>query len=65
MAGRDSHQRLFGCQFPTIKINRFLGPVPMYVEIMVTDMIARGELDLAEAKANQPINRLGVAEEIA
>ncbi|MFD8557904.1 SDR family NAD(P)-dependent oxidoreductase [Streptosporangium canum] len=32
---------------------------------MVTDMIAKGELDPAEAKANQPINRLGTAEEIA
>ncbi|GAA3413982.1 hypothetical protein GCM10018952_33010 [Streptosporangium vulgare] len=32
---------------------------------MVTDMIAKGELDLAEAEANQPINRLGTAEEIA
>ena len=32
---------------------------------MVTDMIAKGELDLAEAIANQPINRLGRPEEIA
>jgi NAD(P)-dependent dehydrogenase (short-subunit alcohol dehydrogenase family) len=32
---------------------------------MVTDMIARGELDTAEAIANQPINRLGEPEEIA
>lgn len=32
---------------------------------MVSDMIAKGELDLAEAEANQPINRLGTAEEIA
>ncbi len=32
---------------------------------MVTGMIAKGELDLAEAEANQPINRLGTAEEIA
>ncbi|MEU4580409.1 SDR family oxidoreductase [Nonomuraea sp. NPDC023979] len=32
---------------------------------MVTDMIAKGELDQAEAEANQPINRLGTAEEIA
>ncbi|MEU0484412.1 glucose 1-dehydrogenase [Streptosporangium sp. NPDC006013] len=32
---------------------------------MVTDMIAKGELNLAEAEANQPINRLGTAEEIA
>ncbi|GAA3264318.1 hypothetical protein GCM10020216_108230 [Nonomuraea helvata] len=30
---------------------------------MVTDMIAKGELDLAEA--DMPINRLGTAEEIA
>ncbi|MFG1708081.1 hypothetical protein ACFLIM_33220 [Nonomuraea sp. M3C6] len=28
-------------------------------------MIAKGELDRAEAAANQPINRLGTAEEIA
>ena len=32
---------------------------------MVTDMIDNGELDLAEAIANQPINRLGEPEEIA
>ncbi|GAA2332135.1 glucose 1-dehydrogenase [Dactylosporangium salmoneum] len=32
---------------------------------MVTDMIDKGELDLAEAVANQPINRLGEAQEIA
>jgi NAD(P)-dependent dehydrogenase (short-subunit alcohol dehydrogenase family) len=32
---------------------------------MVGDMIAKGELDRAEAEANQPINRLGTAEEIA
>ncbi|MCP2323936.1 NAD(P)-dependent dehydrogenase (short-subunit alcohol dehydrogenase family) [Hamadaea flava] len=32
---------------------------------MVTDMIDKGELDLAEAVANQPINRLGEPEEIA
>lgn len=32
---------------------------------MVTDMIAKGELDLDVAKANQPINRLGTPEEIA
>lgn len=32
---------------------------------MVTDMINKGELDLAEAVANQPINRLGEPEEIA
>ena len=32
---------------------------------MVTDMIAKGELDRAEAIANQPINRLGRADEIA
>jgi Enoyl-(Acyl carrier protein) reductase len=32
---------------------------------MVTDMIARGELDIAEAEANQPIGRLGRGEEIA
>src|ERR671921_1815506 len=29
---------------------------------MVTDMLDKGELDLAEATANQPINRLGGAE---
>lgn len=32
---------------------------------MVADMIAQGELDMAEAVANQPIGRLGRAEEIA
>jgi NAD(P)-dependent dehydrogenase (short-subunit alcohol dehydrogenase family) len=32
---------------------------------MVTDMIEKGELDTAEAIANQPINRLGEPEEIA
>ena len=32
---------------------------------MVTDMIDNGELGLAEAVANQPINRLGEPEEIA
>ncbi|MEU6796584.1 glucose 1-dehydrogenase [Nonomuraea wenchangensis] len=32
---------------------------------MVSDMIAKGDLDRAEAEANQPINRLGTAEEIA
>ncbi|MFI9365242.1 glucose 1-dehydrogenase [Kitasatospora sp. NPDC053057] len=32
---------------------------------MVQDMIAKGELDRAEAEASQPINRLGTAEEIA
>ncbi|WP_033220276.1 glucose 1-dehydrogenase [Kitasatospora phosalacinea] len=32
---------------------------------MVRDMIAKGELDRAEAEANQPINRLGTADEIA
>ncbi|WP_353946441.1 glucose 1-dehydrogenase [Streptomyces sp. HUAS MG91] len=32
---------------------------------MVSDMIAKGELDRAEAEANQPINRLGTAEEMA
>jgi NAD(P)-dependent dehydrogenase (short-subunit alcohol dehydrogenase family) len=32
---------------------------------MVTDMIAKGELDLAEAMKDQPIGRLGRAEEIA
>ncbi|MEV7121201.1 glucose 1-dehydrogenase [Kitasatospora griseola] len=32
---------------------------------MVQDMIANGELDRAEAEANQPIGRLGTAEEIA
>lgn len=32
---------------------------------MVSDMIAKGELDQAEAEANQPINRLGTADEMA
>lgn len=32
---------------------------------MVTDMLNKGELDLATALANQPIGRLGEAEEIA
>jgi NAD(P)-dependent dehydrogenase (short-subunit alcohol dehydrogenase family) len=32
---------------------------------MVTDMIDKGELDIADAVANQPINRLGEADEIA
>ena len=32
---------------------------------MVSDMITKGELDRAEAEANQPINRLGTADEIA
>ncbi|MFI1735554.1 SDR family NAD(P)-dependent oxidoreductase [Streptomyces acidicola] len=32
---------------------------------MVRDMIAKGELDRAEAEANQPINRLGTADEMA
>ena len=32
---------------------------------MVTDMLASGELDLQQALANQPINRLGEPEEIA
>ncbi|MEV6591657.1 SDR family NAD(P)-dependent oxidoreductase [Streptomyces acidicola] len=32
---------------------------------MVSDMIAKGELDRAEAEANQPINRLGTADEMA
>jgi NAD(P)-dependent dehydrogenase (short-subunit alcohol dehydrogenase family) len=32
---------------------------------MVTDMIAKGELDMTEAVANQPIARLGRADEIA
>jgi NAD(P)-dependent dehydrogenase (short-subunit alcohol dehydrogenase family) len=32
---------------------------------MVTDMIDNGELDIAEAIANQPINRLGEPDEIA
>jgi NAD(P)-dependent dehydrogenase (short-subunit alcohol dehydrogenase family) len=32
---------------------------------MVTQMIANGELDLAEATRNQPIGRLGTADEIA
>jgi hypothetical protein len=32
---------------------------------MVTDMITKGELDVTEAVANQPIARLGRADEIA
>jgi NAD(P)-dependent dehydrogenase (short-subunit alcohol dehydrogenase family) len=32
---------------------------------MVTDVIANGELDMTEAVANQPIARLGRADEIA
>jgi NAD(P)-dependent dehydrogenase (short-subunit alcohol dehydrogenase family) len=32
---------------------------------MLTDMLATGELDLPQALANQPINRLGEPEEIA
>jgi NAD(P)-dependent dehydrogenase (short-subunit alcohol dehydrogenase family) len=32
---------------------------------MVADMIAKGELDLDEAMANQPIARLGRADEMA
>jgi NAD(P)-dependent dehydrogenase (short-subunit alcohol dehydrogenase family) len=32
---------------------------------MVDDMITKGELDLEEAKQNQPIGRLGEPEEIA
>lgn len=32
---------------------------------MVSDMIAKGELDRAQAEATQPINRLGTADEIA
>ena len=32
---------------------------------MVDDMLAKGELDLAEALSNQPIGRLGAADEIA
>ncbi|MEU5084553.1 MULTISPECIES: SDR family NAD(P)-dependent oxidoreductase [Streptomyces] len=32
---------------------------------MVSDMIAKGELDRAEAEANQPIGRLGTPEEMA
>lgn len=32
---------------------------------MVSDMIAKGELDHAQAEASQPINRLGTADEIA
>jgi NAD(P)-dependent dehydrogenase (short-subunit alcohol dehydrogenase family) len=32
---------------------------------MVTDMIAKGELELPEAVANQPIGRLGRGDEIA
>jgi NAD(P)-dependent dehydrogenase (short-subunit alcohol dehydrogenase family) len=32
---------------------------------MVSGMIAKGELDRSEAEANQPVNRLGTADEIA
>jgi NAD(P)-dependent dehydrogenase (short-subunit alcohol dehydrogenase family) len=32
---------------------------------MVADMVAKGELDIPEAEANQPINRLGRGDEIA
>ena len=32
---------------------------------MVHDMLAKGELDIAEAIRNQPIGRLGTAGEIA
>jgi NAD(P)-dependent dehydrogenase (short-subunit alcohol dehydrogenase family) len=32
---------------------------------MVADMLAKGELDMAQAVRNQPIGRLGQAEEIA
>jgi NAD(P)-dependent dehydrogenase (short-subunit alcohol dehydrogenase family) len=32
---------------------------------MVTDMIAKGELDMTEAVASQPINRFGRADQIA
>ncbi len=32
---------------------------------MVTEMVARGELDIPEAEANQPIGRLGRGDEIA
>lgn len=32
---------------------------------MVSDMIAKGELDRAEAEANQPIGRLGTPDEMA
>jgi NAD(P)-dependent dehydrogenase (short-subunit alcohol dehydrogenase family) len=32
---------------------------------MITDMIAKGELDVPEAEANQPIGRLGRGDEIA
>ena len=32
---------------------------------MVADMLAKGELDMAEAVRNQPIGRLGTADEIA
>ena len=32
---------------------------------MVTGMIDSGDLDRAQAEANQPINRLGTAEEMA
>jgi NAD(P)-dependent dehydrogenase (short-subunit alcohol dehydrogenase family) len=31
----------------------------------VTDMIAKGELDVTEAETNQPIGRLGRGDEIA
>jgi NAD(P)-dependent dehydrogenase (short-subunit alcohol dehydrogenase family) len=31
----------------------------------VTDMLATGELDLQQALANQPVDRLGESEEIA
>ncbi len=32
---------------------------------MVADMLAKGELDMAEAVRNQPIGRLGTADEVA
>ena len=32
---------------------------------MVADMLAKGELDMAEALRNQPIGRFGTADEIA
>jgi NAD(P)-dependent dehydrogenase (short-subunit alcohol dehydrogenase family) len=32
---------------------------------MVTDMVAKSELDVPEAEANQPIRRLGRGDEIA
>ena len=32
---------------------------------MVADMVARGELDMTEAVRNQPIGRLGTADESA